>query len=294
VLLIDEVSYSNNDHAIYDFVKSFVDNGVVSGTNQSRRGAFFTGLSITSPWSKRSPFSGRMIVQIPLGTFDVWDSLARAAILQHAQQFWPTMGAIPERAWSLLAATGGRPRDIILVLNHIKVNYYPTNIGVADQRILLNALLMDVRWHDMFAQYLLPSVLNVKFCAFKENRVSAFGAAASSPALVNVDLLASERRAVYGVPAVSLRFARSIPDGVPNLSLIVNALVAATTFCSLDGSGKDFERVWIGMVLMHLLLQHAMRATVEVDVTRHPREQSEKEKFVARVAVDAQPHLLAC
>jgi len=271
VLLVDEVACSGSEDDVYEIVKSFVDDGQVprlssDGKSQSRRGAFFTGLYITSPWRKVSPGSGRTTVQVPLGTFDVWVPDVRAAITAYAKELWPNLGAIPERAWSLLAVTGGRPRDVVIMLDHIKSSHPENTIVTANERLLLNALLDFAPWNETFARYLLPSLLSVEFCAFKNNTLTAFGADAPSPALLNADKLANLSDVVSGVPAISLRFARSMPYGLPALRLMVDALVTATNFCELDGSGKDFERVWIGLQLLHLLLQHAVRMTVKVKV----------------------------
>jgi hypothetical protein len=226
-------------------------------------GAFLTGLNITSPWRKVSPGSGRTTVQVPLGTFDVWVPDVRAAITAYAKELWPSLGAIPEHAWSLLAATGGRPRDVVSLLGHVKNSHLEDTIATADKRLLLNALLDAAPWNETFARYLLPSLLSVEFCAFENNTLSAFGADAPSLALLNADMLANLSDVVRGVPAISLRFARSMPYGLPALRLMVNALVTATNFCELD---EDFERVWIGLQLLHLLLQHAVRMTVAVKV----------------------------
>lgn len=245
VLLVDEVSKSPNEQNVYDVVKVWIDSGFV-GAQRSRRGAFFTGLTIISPWTKQSPTIGRGIVQIPLGILDVWDVNVQNAITAEARQNWPNLGAIPQRVWSLLAATGGRPRDIVAVMLYIKNHHDEADLAFADQRMLLNALLTEPPYHGAFAQYLLPSMLNLRFCAIKDNVLSSFGVAAPSPALLNADLLAREGDVVDGVPVVSLCYARSIPGGVRALSLIVNALAVSTTFCSLDGSGKDFARLgWI-------------------------------------------------
>jgi hypothetical protein len=64
-----------------------------------------------------------------------------------------------------------------------------------------------------------------------------------SRALLNADVMVRKSWALSDVPVMSLMYARSIPGGVPALQQIINALVTSTTFCILDGSGKDFERV---------------------------------------------------
>jgi hypothetical protein len=265
VVLVDEVSKSPNEHNVYDIVKVWIDNGFV-GKQRSRRGAFFTGLTLIEPWAKQSPSTGRGIVHIPLGTFDVWNVNAQSAITAEARRIWPNLGAIPERVWSLLAATGGRPRDIVNVFSFLCDQFHEVNLVNADEQELLGALFADTTQFYTFAQYLLPSMLSIQFTAFKCGKVSQFGYAAPSPALLNADLLASSGDPLMTVPVVSLRCARSFPLGMPALSRIVKALVVSTTFCSLDGSGKDFERVWVGLTLTHLLLQHALRTTVRVDV----------------------------
>lgn len=88
VLLIDEISKADwigqTPHAsekhVYGAVVRWLNGGVVAGSQQGRRGAVFTGLSAVAPWSKRAPESGRQILWLPLGLFDVFDQQARRSI----------------------------------------------------------------------------------------------------------------------------------------------------------------------------------------------------------------------
>jgi hypothetical protein len=94
--------------------------------------------------------------------------------------------------------------------------------------------------------------------------VTQFGVDAAFPALLNADLFAAEKAdcddgdaAPEPVPSVSLRYANSVNDKA--LRDTVTQLIEVTAFCSLDGSGKDFEHAWVLLVFLHLLLQHSVR-----------------------------------
>jgi hypothetical protein len=85
VLLVDEISKAKDENAVYHNVVRWVDAGRVQVAGRSdyhsRRGAVFTGLSMATPWAQASP-SGRQIVQLALGLFDVWDPQVQDAILR--------------------------------------------------------------------------------------------------------------------------------------------------------------------------------------------------------------------
>jgi hypothetical protein len=198
-------------------------------------------------------------VRLPLGTFDVWDAAVQRAIEHEARRVWPGFGAIHDRLWPLLAATGGRPRDVVLVLERLQEKTGGA-IATADRLTLLNALCAVDRPDDIFATYLLPSLLSIKFKSFAGGVPTQFGNDATSPALLNSDQLAGVDAAV---PAVSLRYVDSLPegdDGCNDLQLAVRALVSALTFCELDGSGKDFEHAWVLLTFTVLQLQFFVRA----------------------------------
>jgi hypothetical protein len=122
VLLIDEISKAlvtdatrvTSERHVYESVVGWLNGGVMAGSQVGRRGAVFTGLSAIAPWSERTPRSGRSIVWLPLGTFDLWDEKVRDVVAKQAKAIknWPADAVISDRVWFLLAATGGRPRDV--------------------------------------------------------------------------------------------------------------------------------------------------------------------------------------
>jgi hypothetical protein len=166
---------------------------------------------------------------------------------------WPGFGAINRRLWPLLAATGGRPRDVLLVLERLKE--WRTNLADAEDEALMTALHADDV--DMiFSRYLLPSMLGVRFDTFLSDRPTQFGNDAASSALLNADVLATKQ---LDVPAVSLRYSRSFEPSADHLRHVFAALVKATVFCKLDGSGTDFKRAWALLTYSMLQLQHTAR-----------------------------------
>jgi hypothetical protein len=261
VLLIDEISKARLlmankgelcGHSVYRTVMWWVD--AVNG----RRGAVFTGLTIESPWADASS-AGRPLVRLPLGTFDVWDAAVQRAIEDHARSIGQGFGANRDRMWSLLAATGGRPRDVVLVLDHLQEKTGGA-IATADRLTLLDALYA-VPVDTAFGCYLLPSLLSIEFKSFAGGVPTEFGRHATSPALLNSDQLAGVDAAA---PAVSLRFVDSLPkgdDGRNDLRFAVRALVSALIFDSVDGTGKDFERAWMLLTYTILQLQFLVRVS---------------------------------
>jgi hypothetical protein len=257
VLLIDEISKAfvlvpgdeeKCEKGVYRTVVSWVD------AAKGRRGAVFTGLTIMSPWAEASS-AGRPLVRLPLGTFDVWDAAVQRAIEHEARRIWPGFGAIHHRLWPLLAATGGRPRDVLLVLERLKE--WRVDLTNAEDEALLSALRVDDA-DSTFSRYLLPSMLGVQFDTFDSGRSTQFGNDAASSALLNADLLATKLR---DVPVVSLRFSRSFAASADHLRHVFAALVKATVFCKLDGSGKDFERAWVLLTYTILQLQFLVRVS---------------------------------
>jgi hypothetical protein len=258
VLLIDEVSKAaivvsagadeKFESLVYRTVVSWVDMG------KGRRGAVFTGLTVPSRWKDVSP-SGRELVWLPLGKFDLWDAAVQRAVEHEVRILWPDLGEIDHRLWSLLAATGGRPRDVLIVLKRLKD--WRTNLANADDEAPLSAL-HAVDTDLTFSRYLLPSMLGVTFDTFRSGRPTQFGNDAASSALLNADLLASQQ---VDVPAVSLRYSRSFPLSADHLLQVFAALVKATVFCKLDGGGKDFERAWVLLTYTVLQLQFLVRTS---------------------------------
>jgi hypothetical protein len=255
VLLIDEISKAfvlvpgdeeKCEKGVYRTVVSWVD------AAKGRRGAVFTGLTIMSPWAEASS-AGRPLVRLPLGTFDVWDAAVQRAIEHEARRIWPGFGAIHHRLWPLLAATGGRPRDVLLVLERLKE--WRANLADAEDEALLSALRVDDA-DSTFSRYLLPSMLGVEFYTFDSGRSTQFGNNAASSALLNADVLATKQ---CDVPTVSLRYSRSFEPSADHLRHVFAALVKATVFCKLDGSGTDFKRAWALLTYSMLQLQHTAR-----------------------------------
>jgi hypothetical protein len=257
VLLMDEISKAfvlvagheeECEKPVYRTVVSWIDK------TTGRRGAVFTGLTIMSPWAEVT-LSGRPLVRLPLGTFDVWDAAVQRAIEHEARSMLTSFGAIDRRLWSLLAATGGRPRDVFLVLYRLKE--WRVDLTNADDMALLSALRAadaDLR----FSRYLLPSMLGVRFDTFLSDRPTQFGNDAASSALLNADLLATKLR---DVPAVSLRYLHSFEPSADHLLRVFAVLVKATVFCELDGTGKDFERAWVLLTYTMLQLQFSVRVS---------------------------------
>jgi hypothetical protein len=256
VLLIDEISKARLLTADKDkLCENLMYRTIVSWIDETtgHRGAVFTGLTIESPWAEASS-AGRPLVRLPLGTFDVWDAAVQGAIEHEARSMWPGFGAIDRRLWPLLAATGGRPRDVLLVLERLKE--WRANLADAEDEALLSALRVDDA-DSTFSRYLLPSMLGVWFYTFDSGRSTQFGNDAASSALLNADVLATKQR---DVPAVSLRYSRSFEPSADHLRHVFAALVKATVFfCELDGSGKDFKRAWVLLTYSLLQLQHTAR-----------------------------------
>jgi hypothetical protein len=255
VLLMDEISKAfvlvagheeECEKPVYRTVVSWIDK------TTGRRGAVFTGLTIMSMWAE-VPLSGRPLVRLPLGTFDVWDAAVQRAIEHQARSMWPGFGAIDRRLWPLLAATGGRPRDVLLVLERLKE--WRANLADAEDEALLSALRVDDA-DSTFSRYLLPSMLGVEFDTFLSGRSTQFGNDAASSALLSADVLAAKQ---CDVPAVSLRHSRSFEPSADHLRHVFAALVKATVFCKLDGSSTDFKRAWALLTYTMLQLQHTAR-----------------------------------
>jgi hypothetical protein len=117
VLLVDEISKADNQRNVYANVVQWVDAGGVRVAGRSgfhsRRGAVFTGLSVPTPWAQETA-SGRSVVRLALGLFDVCDPQLQNAILRDMRKRpkWANVTSLPAAFWSLLASAGGRPRDM--------------------------------------------------------------------------------------------------------------------------------------------------------------------------------------
>jgi hypothetical protein len=266
VLLIDEISKADwigqTPHAsekhVYGAVVHWLDGGLINGTDKSRRGAVFTGLSAVAPWSQVTPSSGRQVEWLPLGTFDLWDDKVRAVVTAQAESNagWPAGRKISDRVWYLLAATGGRPRDVSSMLDRLQGMLLAPQPG---DLVLLNTLFVN-RPEVEFQRYLLPSMLGIPFVAMlNAHTVTQFGRDCVSPALLNADQLSTGKNIVPVVPSVSLGHAAIVDQTDGKLNSEIRALITSTTFCKLDGSGKDFERVWVLLVHTVLRLQHIVR-----------------------------------
>ena len=267
VLLIDEISKAlvtdatrvTSERHVYESVVGWLNGGVMAGSQVGRRGAVFTGLSAIAPWSERTPRSGRSIVWLPLGTFDLWDEKVRIVVADQAKAIknWPADAVISDRVWYLLAATGGRPRDVSSMLQLLSP-VLRRDQPFADE--LLSTLFVAPA-EVPFRRYLLPSMLNIKFFAMTAERtITQFGRDAASLALLNADQLATGE-IESAVPSVSLGHAAAVKDSNEKLFDEIKAVIWSTTFCKLDGSGKDFERVWVLLVHTMLRLQHIVRCS---------------------------------
>jgi hypothetical protein len=271
VLLIDEIAKARLltadkdklcENLMYRTVVSWIDASLKAN---GRRGAVFTALTIESPWADASS-AGRPLVRLPLGTFDVWDAAVQRAIEHEARSMWPGFGAINRRLWPLLAATGGRPGDVLLVLERLKE--WRVDLTNAEDEALLSALHVDDA-DSTFSRYLLPSMLGVWFYTFDSGRSTQFGNDAASSALLSADVLATKQ---LDVPAVSLRYSRSFEPSADHLRHVFAALVKATVFCKLDGSGKDFERAWVLLTYTILQLQFLVRVSAATSFWPTPDE----------------------
>jgi hypothetical protein len=125
----------------------------------------------------------------------------------------------------------------------------------AEDEVLLSALRVDDS-DSTFSRYLLPSMLGVWFYTFDSGRSTQFGNDAASSALLNADVLATKQ---CDVPTVSLRHSRSFPASADHLRHVFAALVKATVFCKLDGTGTYFKRAWALLTYSMLHLQHTAR-----------------------------------
>jgi hypothetical protein len=256
MLLVDELACArflpnvNAEAAIYETLKQWLNGGVVGVGGASRRGVVFTGLTVASAWTKTSP-----IVWLPLGTFDVWDNDVRAAIQAQTSLNWPGCRPIQPKVWALLAATGGRPRDIFNVLE--KVHSLNDNLG---DHHLISLLYTDVR-SELFASYLLPALLNVRFNPYARGVPTLFGKDASSMALLNSDCLTEKQRAV---PMVSLRFVDSLPSDTDDRAYLRN-LVRDLVSTLIFYEGKDLECAWALLTLCVLQLQFLVRCSDSTD-----------------------------
>jgi hypothetical protein len=155
--------------------------------------------------------------------------------------------------WALLAATGGRPRDILDVLAKMEA---AGGAGLSDRDRLLPILCNVVHVDNRFSEYLLPSLMCVRFKPFvRRGTATQFGCDAASLSLLNADSASSTRSAV---PAVSLRYVDTLTDST--LRSIVLRLLSTTVFDVLDGSGKDYERAWALLTVCVLQLQFLVRS----------------------------------
>jgi hypothetical protein len=264
VLLVDEISKATNEGDVYRSVVEWVDAcGVrVAGRSgfHSRRGAVFTGLSVQTPWAHENA-SGRSVVRLALGLFDVWDPQLQDAILldMRKRPKWANVTILPAAIWSLLASAGGRPRDMEDILE--LMSQTGELIDKVNHDVLLPLLRSPILGteHVVFRRYLLPSLLNVQFVVHDGTNPTQFGRDVTSRALCNSDLLATTGS---NAPSVSLRFYECL-DGP--LKEVFSRLVRATTFYELSGAGKDFEKVWVLLLQTHLLLQHRVRLGSDFD-----------------------------
>jgi hypothetical protein len=244
VLLVDEISKADNHQRnVYRNVVEWVDDGAVRVAGRSgfhsRRGAVFTGLSVQTPWAQETA-SGRSVLRLALGLFDVWDPQMQDAILLDMRK----RPSLPAAFWSLLASAGGRPRYREYCGGGEGSSYRQGQprcpVAIAEQS--------DLGLYVVFRRYLLPSLLNVQFLVHDGTNPTQFGLDVTSRALCNSDLLATTGS---NAPSLSLRFFTCLKG---QLQSVFERLVRATTFCELRGDGKDFENAWVLLLQTHLLL----------------------------------------
>jgi hypothetical protein len=258
VLLVDEISKATNEGDVYRSVVEWVDAGGVRvagrSRSHSRRGAVFTGLSVVTPWAHESE-SGRSVVRLAQGRFDVWDTQVQDVILldMRKRPKWANVTSLPAAFWSLLASAGGRPRDIESIV--VAMSVKDELIDKVNHDVLLPLLSSPILGTELvvFHRYLLPSLLNVQFVVHDGTNPTQFGRDVTSRALCNSDLLATTGS---NAPSVSLRFYECLKG---QLQSVFERLMRATTFCELRGDGKDFENAWVLLLQTHLLLQHRVR-----------------------------------
>jgi hypothetical protein len=244
----------------YRIVTKIVDNAPLSA-QFGRRGVVMTALSYVKPWALSG--SGRVLEWLPLGTFDVWSAGAQEAITGEARalDMLSNKQDVNKRVWSLLAATGGRPRDVRQVLLALQGQTPRVALWNPIHSRLMSAFYAPSASSDpIFESFLLTSLLGVEFNLFftdtdEKLHLTQFGVHAVNPQLLNADQFASKIQSA--VPTVSLRFAGSVSHAASRDT--VTALIEATAFCALDGSGKDFKQVWVLLVFAHLCLQHNVR-----------------------------------
>jgi hypothetical protein len=281
VLMVDEISKvdfaasvnatllssvkSVHEEAAYRIIGKLVDTAPFMSRKRGRRGCVITALHYIEAGALTST-AGRNLLWLPLGTFDVWNKTAQHHIAQEAMtlesnkphRLLEVGQEVHASIWSLLAATGGRPRDILAILKRLhKDGDGVTLVNPAKSDILI-AFYRKKKIATLFQAYLLPSMLGMPFQLFDDVfKLTQFGASACNPALLNADQLVDDDQVDDAVPKVSLQYARRSPAAVRSTMM---ALVEATAFFSLDGlSGKDFERVWVLLVFAHLQLQHNVR-----------------------------------
>jgi hypothetical protein len=270
VLLVDAIGMVGGsdggvvaERDVYDSICAWVDDaGVPASIGMAgRRGAAFSGVTMMSSWARESPDSRRRFVQLALGLFNVWD-----VGLQSAIKLWSKRETVPEKVWSVLALTGGRPRDIEEILMSLR-NVNDLN-AVTEARLLEALRNINLNGHDViFQRYVLPSMLNVPFEVRVGPTVTRFGLDIASRALLNADLLAAEESFAAApagsestapqislrVPAISLRFARHLPGA---LQSVFERLVHES---ALRDQSKEFGHIWVLLLQTHLMLQHRVR-----------------------------------
>jgi len=121
VKVLDHSGQRIYEQMAYRIVAALVDSAMLSDAF-GRRGAVITAQRYIEGIPDVSS-AGRSLVWLPLGMFDVWSAAAQAAISGEAARLGLLRDRelLDERVWSLLAATGGRPRDVSALLNRLVV-----------------------------------------------------------------------------------------------------------------------------------------------------------------------------
>jgi hypothetical protein len=263
VLMVDEISKAKfadlgdadelvHEQAAYRIISAIVDRAVLWNA-LGRRGAVITALSCVDRQSD--------LLWLPLGTFDIWLKETQAAIAREAIRLGLLQAKerVQDLVWLLLVATGGRPREICVILDHLRQRrVYLVN---PIEACLYGALFTQQR-SAVLTRYLLPSMLSIPFRAFDTDKAETqFALDVADLGLLNADQVVDVVDTGV-VPAVSLGYVNLSVNSAFLVHGSMVTLVYKTAFYTLD-MGRDFERAWTLLAFSHLLLQHSVRVSAD-------------------------------